>query len=38
MMDKTMNDLLKSAFYFFTHSDATFMLDPPQIVLGPLEE
>ena len=38
MMDKTMNDLLKGAFYFFTHSDATFMLDPPQIVLGPLEE
>jgi hypothetical protein len=38
MMDPTMNSLLKSAFHFFTHSDATFVIDPPQIVLGPLEE
>ena len=37
-MDKTVNEKLKSAFRFFTHSQATFMLDPPQIVLGPLVE
>ena len=37
-MDPQMNSLVKSAFQFFTHSQATFILDPPQIVLGPLEE
>ena len=37
-MDITVNSLVKSAFHFFTHSNATFSLDPPQILLGPLEE
>ena len=37
-MDAQVNILIKSAFKFFTHSNATFMLDPPQIILGPLEE
>ena len=37
-MDATVNSLVKSAFHFFTHSSATFSLDPPQILLGPLEE
>ena len=37
-MDSKVNSLVKSAFYFFTHSNATFSLDPPQILLGPLEE
>lgn len=37
-MDKTVNERLKAAFRFFTHSQATFMLDPPQIILGPLVE
>ena len=37
-LDKTTNNLLKSAFRFFTHEDVTFILDPPQIVVGPIEE
>lgn len=37
-MDAQVNSLVKSAFHFFTHSNATFSLDPPQIFLGPLEE
>lgn len=37
-LDKTTNNLLKSAFRFFTHEDVTFILDPPQIVVGPVEE
>lgn len=37
-MDAQVNSLVKSAFHFFTHSNATFSLDPPQILLGPLEE
>ena len=37
-MDAQVNSLIKSAFHFFTHSKATFMLDPPQIIVGPLEE
>ena len=37
-LDAQINSLVKSAFNFFTHSQATFSLDPPQIILGPLEE
>ena len=37
-MDAQVNTLVKSAFRFFTHSEATFSLDPPKIFLGPLEE
>jgi hypothetical protein len=37
-LDKTTNTLLKSAFRFFTHEEATFILDPPQIIVGPIEE
>ena len=37
-LDKTTNALLKSAFRFFTHEDVSFILDPPQIVVGPAEE
>lgn len=37
-MDASINSLIKSAFRFFTKSSATFTLDPPQIILGPLEE
>ena len=37
-MDAQVNNVLKEAIYFFTHSQATFSLDPPQILLGPLEE
>lgn len=37
-MDAQVNSLVKSAFRFFTHSEATFSLDPPGIFLGPLEE
>ena len=37
-IDPQMNSLVKAAFRFFTHSNATFSFDPPSIVLGPLEE
>ena len=37
-MDPTVNSLIKAAFRFFTHSQATIMLDPPQIIIGPVEE
>ena len=37
-LDIQVNQMLKSAFKFFTHEDAFFSLDPPQIILGPLEE
>jgi hypothetical protein len=37
-MDISVNTLVKSAFRFFTRSEATFVLDPPQIMLGPIEE
>ena len=36
--DATVNSIVKNAFYFFTRSQATFSLDPPNILLGPLEE
>lgn len=37
-LDKTTNNLLKSAFRFFTHEDVIFILEPPQIIVGPAEE
>ena len=37
-MDMQANTLLKRAFRFFTHSEATISLDPAQIIIGPLEE
>ena len=36
--DPQINSLVKSAFYFFTHYNATFSLEPPAIIIGPLEE
>ena len=37
-LDSQVNTLLKSAFHLFTHSSITIMLDPPQIIIGPIEE
>ena len=37
-LDGKMNQLVKDAFYFFTHETVSFSLDPAQIVFGPLEE
>ena len=37
-LDKEFNSLLKQAFHFFIHDNVIFSLDPPQIVVGPLEE
>jgi hypothetical protein len=37
-LDKQVNSTMKAAFRFFTHVDAIFSLDPPQIILGPLDE
>ena len=37
-MDAQVNSLIKSAFFFFTKTNATFSLDPPQILLGPIDE
>lgn len=37
-LDPQMKDLLDKAFIFFTHETVTFSLDPPQIVVGPIEE
>lgn len=37
-LDPEVNQTLKSAFRFFTTMEATFSLDPAQIILGPLEE
>jgi hypothetical protein len=36
--DAETNRLIKKAFRFFTHDEVTFSLDPPMIMLGPLEE
>jgi hypothetical protein len=30
--------MVKNAFRFFTHSQVNFVLDPPQILVGPVEE
>ena len=37
-MDVAVNNMVKEALFFFTHMQATFSLEPPQILLGPLEE
>ena len=37
-LDPEVNDLLKDAFRLFTHEDAIFILDPAQIILGPVDE
>lgn len=37
-LDAGLNLLMKQGFRFFTHEDATFSLDPAQIVIGPLAE
>ena len=37
-MDAQVNSLIKSAFFFFTKTNATFSLDPPQILMGPIDE
>ena len=37
-MDIKVNTTIKSAFRFFTHSQISFVMDPPQIVIGPVEE
>ena len=37
-VDVEANKLLKRAFYFFTHEEVIFSLDPAQIIIGPIEE
>ena len=37
-MDPQVNTLVKTAFQFFTRSTIAVTLDPPQILVGPLEE
>ena len=37
-LDQVTNALLKKAFRFFIHDEVTFIVDPPQIVVGKLEE
>ena len=37
-VDVQINTIMKQAFRFFTHEDAIFSLDPPQIIIGPLQE
>ena len=37
-IDPTVNTMVKNAFRFFTHSQVNFVLDPPQIIIGPVEE
>ena len=37
-IDVEANNLLKQAFYFFTHEEVIFSLDPAQIIIGPIEE
>ena len=38
MVDVQVNTTMKAAFKFFTHEEAFFSMEPPQIILGPLEE
>jgi len=35
-MDMKTNQIMKEAFNFFTHEQASFSLDPAQIIIGPL--
>ena len=37
-VDVTINQTVKEAFKFFIHEDVNFSLDPPQIIVGPIEE
>lgn len=37
-MDKELNQKVKEAFKFFTHETVSFLLEPAQIIIGPLEE
>lgn len=37
-MDMKTNQIMKEAFNFFTHEQASFSLDPAQIIIGPLQE
>jgi len=37
-LDNQVNTLTKEAFKFFIHEDVIFLLDPAQIIIGPLEE
>ena len=37
-LDLEANSLLKQAFFFFTHEEVIFSLDPAQIIIGPIEE
>ena len=37
-VDMQTNQIMKSAFRFFTHEEVIFSLDPAQIVVGPLQE
>ncbi len=37
-VDVEANNLLKQAFYFFTHEEVIFSFDPAQIIIGPIEE
>lgn len=37
-IDAEVNSSLKQAFYFFTHEEVIFSLDPAQIIVGPIEE
>ena len=37
-IDSNMNATLKDGIRFFTHEEATFSLEPPQIFIGPLVE
>ena len=37
-IDQSVNNLVREAFQFFTHSTVTFLLDPPQMLVGPIEE
>ena len=36
--DMVVNSLIKEAFYFFTKSDITILLQPPTLIVGPVEE
>jgi hypothetical protein len=37
-LEPEFNRMLKKAFRFFTHEDVIFLLDPAQIVMGPVDE
>lgn len=37
-LDANINVLVKEAFKLFTHEEVTFSLEPPQIIIGPIEE